>query len=499
MTLVPVVVAVLAFTVSGEPFITLGRQKQLFLDDYLVKSMTNIKRKIHPAQKYPGNPVLWATEPWEPKLGILYGSVIRDDGKYKMWYKAGMGVGYVESSDGINWVKPRLDIVKINGRKTNLLFLKREKFKGPEAFPSFWELFGVHKDERDPDPSRRYKMGFLSIVRPYKGPRTDPFHPTDRRGLGVAGSPDGIHWKLIDAWATEAICDGDTHWMYEPTHRKYVLYGRIKKTLSEVAAAWSKYDWYENYHSGRAVARLESADFLNWDFTEPATAPVVMTADIQDKPGTEIYSMMVFPYERGTPSVYIGLVQVFHARPEACYLDVQLAVSHDSLHFTRVGNRTPFIPVGPIGSWDRFNHSLANNPPIVVGDELRFYYGGRTYRHTPYKGKDSGPKAGGIGLATIKRGRFVSLQASFDGGEIITKPIRLLGSDLHLNAKSDFGEIVVEVFDQAGESIARSKPIRSNSLDIVIDWKHGSLKNLNTPVVLHITLKNACLFAIWCT
>ncbi|HUS71547.1 MAG TPA: hypothetical protein VMY06_00665 [Sedimentisphaerales bacterium] len=495
MSLVSVITAVIGFALVGEPIITLSHQKQLFLDDYLVKSRTNIKRRIHPAQKYDGNPVLWASESWEPKLGVLYGSVIQDDGKYKVWYKAGMGVGYAESRDGIKWVKPRLDLVKNDGQKTNLLFLKREKFKGPEAYPTFWELFGVHKDEKDPDPSRRYKMGFLSIIRPYEGPRRDPFHPTDRRGLGVAGSPDGIHWKLINAFATEAICDGDTHWMFDAARKKYVLYGRTKKTLPEVESAWSNYDWYKQYHSGRAVARLESTDFLNWDFTEPATAPVVLTADIDDQPGTEIYSMKVFPYE----SLYIGLVQVFHARPEACYLDVQLAVSHDSLNFTRVADRMPFIPVGPIGSWDRFNHSLANNSPILVGDELRFYYGGRTYRHTPYKGKDTGPKSGGIGFATIKRDRFVSLQASFDGGRILTKPLMLLGSDLHVNAKSEFGEILVEVFDLAGNSIARSRPVRSDSLDVIIDWKRGSLKGLKDPVVLRFTLKNASLFAVWCT
>jgi len=494
MSLVSLITVVVGFAVIGKPIISLGPQKQLFLDDYLIQSRTNIKRMIHPAQKYDGNPVLWATESWEPILGVLYGSVIQDEGKYKMWYKAGMGVGYAESSDGIKWIKPRLDLVKIDGRKTNLLFLKREKFKGPEILPTFWEPFGVHKDEKDPDPSRRYKMGFLSIIRPYEGPRRDPFHPTDRRGLGIAGSGDGIHWKLIDAFATEAICDGDTHWMFDPARDKYVLYGRTKKTLPEVESAWSKYDWYQQYHSGRAVARLESVDFLKWDFTEPATAPVVLTADIEDEPGTEIYSMKVFPYE----SLYIGLVQVFHARPEACYLDVQLAVSRDSMNFTRVADRSAFIPVGPIGSWDRFNHSLANNSPILVGDELRFYYGGRTYRHSPYKGKDTGPNSGGIGFATIKRDRFISLQASFDGGEVLTKPLGLLGSDLHLNARSDFGEIQVEVLDLAGNSIATSQPIRNDSLDIVVDWKRGSLKSLNAPVVLRFTLKNACLFAVWC-
>jgi len=136
--------------------------------------------------------------------------------------------------------------------------------------------------------------------------------------------------------------------------------------------------------SGRAVARVESADFVRWNFTEPLTAPVVMTAELEDEPGTEIYSVSVFPYESAT----IGLVQVFHARPDACTLDVQLAVSRDGMHFTRVADRSPILPVGPIGSWDRFNQSLANNPPIAVGDELRLYYGGRTYRHSPYQGKD---------------------------------------------------------------------------------------------------------------
>ncbi|NVM56993.1 MAG: hypothetical protein HWN51_02575 [Desulfobacterales bacterium] len=123
---------------------------------------------------------------------------------------------------------------------------------------------------------------------------------------------------------------------------------------------------------------------------------------------------------------------------------------------------------------------------------------GWTYRHTPYKGKDTGPGSGGIGFATIKKDRFVSLQASFDGGQILTKPLRLVGSDLHVNAKSDFGEILVEVFDLAGNSIARSEPIRSDSLDIVVDWKRGNLKSLKAPVVLRFKLKNACLFAVWC-
>jgi hypothetical protein len=481
--------------------IEVGQKKQLFLDDHLIASATNISRTIHQAEKSKDNPVIRQTEHWEDPFNILYGSVIRDGQKYKAWYKSGPGVSYAESDDGLHWIKPPLDLVAVNGAKTNILFRKTSELKGSEELPYYHELFGVHKDEREPDPSRRYKMGYLSIDWEYKGPREGRFREGQRRGLGIAGSADGIHWKLIDSFASEAICDGATHWMFDPALGRYVLYGRTLKTPPEIEAAWSKYDWYRNWYSGRAVGRIESADFAHWNFTAPFSSPVVMTADLQDRPATEIYSVLVFPYE----SVYLGLVQTLLAVPDAPAVDVQLAVSRDGIHFTRVGEgivgdsapavRSPFIANGPVGSWDRFNQSLASNPPIAAGDELRFYYAGRTYRHAPYDGKDTGPRAGSIGLATILRDRFVSLDASFDGGQIVTKLLKLAGQRLHLNANSEFGEISVEALDLAGQPIARSKPIQRNSLDAPIEWEGGAIKG---AVVLRITLKNACLYAVWC-
>ncbi len=471
--------------------IVLDSNRQLFLDDYLVASTTRIKRTIEPARKFSGNPVLWPTEAWEPPMATVYGSVIRDGAKFKMWYKSGMGVGYAESDDGIQWTKPQLDLTLIKDAKSNILFTKKSKTEGPDSLPYCYELFGVHRDDLDPDPARRYKMGFLDIDWKYKGSEGDPWHKNQRRGLGVAASPDGLHWKLVNSWATEAIVDGATHWMFDPARQKYVLYGRTRKSLPEVEAAWSTNDWFKKWFSGRAVARVESKDFLQWDFTRPDTAPVVLTADLQDKPGTEIYSVKVFPYE----GIYIGLVQTFHATPEDSTLDVQLAVSRDSVHFARVADRAVFIPLGTVGSWDRFNLSLANNDPIRVGDELRFYYGGRMYRHGPYNGPDAGPERSGIGFASVKRDRFVALEASFDGGEIMTKPLKL-SAPLHLNAQSNFGEITIEAINQSGNVVARSKPIERDALDIPVEWTNRAEFSAE-PITLRIKLKNARLFALW--
>jgi hypothetical protein len=477
---------------AGTP-LSIGPQHELFLDDHLIASMTRVRRTVEQAQKFPGNPVLWPREKWEPPMATVYGSVIQDGNKFKMWYKSGMSVAYAESDDGIAWSKPRLDLTMIDGERSNILFAKKSKTEGPESFPYFYELFGVHRDDRDPDPARRYKMGFLCIDWKYKGTDGDPWHKGQRRGLGVAASADGLHWKLINSWATESIVDGATHWMWDTARERWILYGRTRKALPEVAESWKTNDWFKNWFSGRAVARVESRDFVSWDFTSPDTAPVALTADLQDKPGTEIYSMKVFPYE----GLYIGLVQVFHATPDDSTLDVQLAVSRDSVHFTRVGDRGTFIPLGAVGSWDRFNLSLANNDPIGVGDELRFYYGGRMYRHGPYAGPDKGPEKSGIGFATIQRDRFVALEASFDGGEIVTKPVRLKGSGLRLNAKADFGEIIVEVLNPAGKIIASSKAVQRDGLNLPVEWS-DEFKTSSNAVTLRLKLKNARLYALWC-
>src|SRR5262249_55897004 len=184
------------------------------------------KRTIEPAQKFAGNPVLWPAESWESPKAVVYGSVLRHEGKFKMWYLSGLGVAYAESDDGIRWSKPRFDLTLAAGERSNVLFTKKNPKEGTDLFPYFHELFGVLRDDRDPNPDRRFKMGFLDIDWKYQGPDGLPWRKNQRRGLGVAGSPDGIHWKLIDNWATSAIVDGATHWMFDPVREKYILYGR---------------------------------------------------------------------------------------------------------------------------------------------------------------------------------------------------------------------------------------------------------------------------------
>src|SRR5204863_7599034 len=118
-------------------------RRQIIVDDYPIASMPGVKRTMQQAQRHPANPIIWPTERWEDKMSTIYGSVIRDGEKYRMWYKSGMGLGYAESDDGLKWTKPALDLVLIDGQKTNLLWRKTGKTDPPAGLPYYYDLFGL--------------------------------------------------------------------------------------------------------------------------------------------------------------------------------------------------------------------------------------------------------------------------------------------------------------------------------------------------------------------
>jgi hypothetical protein len=71
----------------------------------------------------------------------------------------------------------------------------------------------------------------------------------------------------------------------------------------------------------------------------------------------------------------------------------------------------------------------------------------------------------------------------------------LKGATLHLNAKSDFGEIVVERLDARDKLLARSKSIQRDGLDIPVEWT-SEVAQSDGPVTLRIKLTNARLFSL---
>ena len=135
----------------------------------------------------------------------------------------------------------------------------------------------------------------------------------------------------------------------------------------------------------RLVGRSVSDDFVHWSAPEVVFAP-----DAADPPSLEIYGMSVFKHE----GLYLGLPWTFHTYPEEALsrgggtIDVQLAASRDGRRWERVGDRQPFIPLGPPGSVDCgmiFNREGAGRrwrrAVVLLRRLRRRARGGSAYRH----------------------------------------------------------------------------------------------------------------------
>jgi hypothetical protein len=166
-------------------------RKQLFLDDgFLVETATRVRRVMHQPVKHAGNPVMRADESWERGSGINGGTILHDEGQWRMWHLPSLAtvhgstapVAYATPDDGIHWQKPDLGLVAFESSKKNNLIME-------SALAHRWHSHGgkVLKDppQAQSDPNRRYKM-LLTVIR----------QTTPRWGFMVAFSPDGIHWTV---------------------------------------------------------------------------------------------------------------------------------------------------------------------------------------------------------------------------------------------------------------------------------------------------------------
>ena len=220
----------------------------------------------------------------------------------------------------------------------------------------------------------------------------------------------------------------------------------------------------------RRIARAESEDFIHWSQPE-----VVIRPDELDPP--RLYNMNVTMY-RG---LYLGLLEVFYSwgtrrypgcpqEPET--FDVQLVFSRDGKKWERLANRPVFLPRGYIGSFDGGMISGAHQPLIEYQDELRIYYTGNLSCH------NVGGFTQRIGVARLPRERLVARTAGDEIGFLLTKPFRLAGDRLTINADARHGLIKVEATDPEGQplpglSVKDAAEIGGNGFALPVVWSSG--------------------------
>ena len=454
---------------------------QLFVDLDHVESMDNVRQAFHSAQKHPDNPVIRKVKPWEDDRGT-WGSVIYDeeDKLFKAWYGGKSGrqkefrpgslsdchvLCYATSPDGVRWDRPALGLYEVMGTRQNNVVVSDDHHNGL----GHWE--STLKDPLETDPRRRYKaIGWASYD--WDGPLS---------GIYTMTSPDGLHW---------------TH-TPEP-----VFHFHPRKGTNDLGPVGDAQSLMIDTLRRRYVACLRSSphraqsfsdDFVQW------TPPRIHLRAGKGEDANTIYNHMGFVYG----DRYLGVLTYFARDPKNSLLTLRLLTSRDGETWQRPDTGKPLVDVGGIGEWDRFMIMLTGAPPVRVGDKLHIYYRGMAARHKPYEGKDEPfHQGGGIGLATLRLDGFASLDASYDGGQVTTRPLRCRGSQLRVNAKADSGKLFAEVLDEAGKSIpgftrADCQPLQADRTDHPMTWKERtSLAALNDrPIRLRFHLENVRLYS----
>lgn len=401
---------------SFQPVINeLDGQTLFAFDTVSIPFTRSLKIEMHPPEKYSGNPVLARGEPGEPDHESVrfYGSLIRENGKFRMWYVGGgnrdyPGVPpverslwrplYAESTDGVHWVKPKLGLVKYRGDKENNVL----KF---DRVISSINVKVLHEPD-DPDPERRYKM----VAHAYwmKG---DKRHGS----LAPYASADGLNWKLlIDAKPSNAqlkeedIILPPVH--FEPAGGLYkwdgVYYASGQNTVPATRPFRSR------------IARVyRSRDFVHWEPTSAVS--FVRTSQYLDEPeksgvdGEQTHEG-ISVWNRG--NVLIGMYGLWDGGKKWTDLIINqgFVISNDGIRFREPAHEFVFIPVGPDGTWDE-GGLMQGQGWENVGSKTYIYYSSGDLR-TWTAGRLPSPPRGSIGLATLPRDRFGDLSV-LDTGE----------------------------------------------------------------------------------
>jgi len=465
-------------------------ERQLFVDDYLVATVKDLTRRVHPPTRHPGNPVLRLLEkPWEQSFG--HSVIVLQDaksGKFRMWYNLRNRVTaedgsiyrgptcYAVSDNGIHWTKPSLGIFRFKGNKNNNICLPQGTIEA------------LFHEPRDPDPSRRYKA--LVWHDPHK---SRPFAP--REGFYLFWSADGIHWTGdsqrcilpngtggdFPAAALKGVGD-TTNFQWDPKLGKYTSNVKIL---------------FRNPSTLRTVGYMESDDLIHW--TRPR---MVMHRDGLDEPDTQMYEHITFPYE----SLWIGQVRAMHTKRTGWkQVEGELSASRDGRHWSRICRGQRFLPLGSTDSWDA-DYLIPGRPgaPIEIGDELWFYYWG-SRRVDKRDGDKKWRYAMHIGLAKLRRDGFASLDAGAKPGLVVTRPLTFGGKTLLLNADiAPGGHVRVALQDVSGKIVAPytlggCKPVTGDVLEARVSWAGRRIirNTAGKSLRLVFELKKAKLYSFW--
>lgn len=479
--------------------IDIGSQKQLFVDNYLIESMTNTCPILNTAEKIDNNPVLRPERPWEGSEVQLNTVVYNEmEGIFEMRYtcrtitatrRGGEVVmfGGIDppdaptclaiSEDGIKWERPNLGLVDYKGSKHN------------NIIPPDWLMGYVYKDPKATDEQQRYRGHVRAGTTSTPGMTFDLYYSPDMKTwTPYKNNPIIDTSPRVGRW-------GPSNFMgWDPVRKVYAVH--MENSLHRRGPMGK-----------RLIGRSESPDGLGW--SDPET---ILIPDELDAPDTEFYAFPVITYE----GIYVGMPWIFRTTNTTHH--PELAFSRDGIHYERKF-RTPFIGRG--SKWEFDSTSIYAQAPIVHGDRIFTYYQGTNWR-SPEQLLTIGDKADrAVGLAITPLDGFVSLDGIKGGpsrwhardalsySEMVTRSFTFSGSRLYINVEAALQhggaepmELRVEILEPNHEYIdglefSDANPVTKTGFSEICSWNGTSdLSKLQDKAIkLRFYFKNCKIYS----
>ena len=374
-------------------------------DQVSIPHSQNLRLEMRTPAKHPANPVVARGEPGTPDaMGVqFYGSVLREGGKFRMWYvaydddtankvaSARWRAAYAESDDGVRWTKPNLGLTEYRGNRNNNLILTDPASLG------FVNL-KVLADPDDPNPEHRYKISTHVY-----------FHHHTRLGtLAPFASADGLRWKLLtDAKPQKAeLKEAD---LVLPAVHFEPCGGLYKWDGMYFICGQNAMNATQPYH-GRVVRMYHSPDFVHWSQTSSLgfvrAAQHTLLGAGRSLEGEQNHEGISVWNRR---NVLLGLHGRWHGAKEwkDITVDLGFVVSNDGLRFREPVHEWTFLHHGDDGMWDE-GGVLQGQGFENVGEQTFVYYGA-------WDPRQRGAARGGVGIAMLPRDRFGDLVVELAG------------------------------------------------------------------------------------
>ncbi len=436
--------------------VDIGSRLEMFVDDFLIEDMRRVSLQLQKPVKR--EVVFTHQRPWESTTGGYY-SLVQDGETIRLYYRGFSDKGdhqvtcMTASSDGVHFTRPKLGLHEFRGSKENNIVWRGTESHNLAPFV-------------DKNPEAR----------------------SDERYKAVGGSgrlyalcsPDGIHWKKLQEGPLEMSGAFDS------------LNVAFWDELAGCYRCFSRYSHVENGQKVRAIQSSTSPDFIHWTPPEPHRYAAGV-------PREHFYTNATVQCP-GTPHIFLSFPKRFvpnrkkvESRATGGVSDAVFMSSRDGVHWDR-----RFLEAWVRPGLDERNWTDRNNMPawgIVQISPAEF----SVYISEHYRWDDNR-----LRRMTIRRHGFVSVHAGYEGGEMLTRPVRFSGRHLILNfSTSAVGSVLIEIQDEQGRPLdgyrlSDMEPLYGDELDGTVAWKNGRdlAAFIGKPVRFRFLLKDADLFAL---